>query len=214
MDAEPAPIGVLHLEIGRFLIAYRCMELLVHIAPDHLRQSPPYHLAHKLPRLLAHHREDLVGPLVHIGKLPLTIERNEGITDAFEDSADAQIRAAHRILGATTVGDIVEDEDHPDHRPAGIANRSGAVVDRCLAPVARDKHRVIGKPDDGLGCEHLLDRIIRHCPCLLVDDVEDCRQPLPYSIVPAPAGHLPRYLVHEYHHSVGIGSDHSIADTR
>src|SRR5205085_2335077 len=52
-------------------------------------------------------------------------------------------------LGTPTLGNIAKYHDRADDSPVCRSNRRGAVVDRNLAPVFRDEHRMVGETARG-----------------------------------------------------------------
>ena len=75
------------------------------------------------------------------------------IASSDDSMIDASSRAvsswlAPFTLHATLRGDIPEDQHASGHDAALVADRRGAVVDRALAAVLADEHRVIRQADD------------------------------------------------------------------
>ena len=116
------------------------------------------------------------------------------------------------LLGTLDLGDVAEDHDGANDVPLLISYWRPAVGNRPFRSVSGYQYRMIGQTHDNAFPEHLGCRIISQFSCLLVDDVENVFQRLAHSLCLVPAGQVLGNRIHEGHKSLGVGSNHCIAN--
>src|SRR6185437_1382019 len=94
-----------------------------------------------------------------------------------EQATGALHNIALLLLVASTLGDVMEDQNDSQEIALRIANGRAAIVNRSLGSISAYQGRVVRQPYDDPFAQHLLDRIFHRLAGLFVDDDEDFLQP-------------------------------------
>ena len=100
---------------------------------------------------------------------------DDGVVRGFDDrreQAGRQELAGLVALHAPLRGDVAEDQHASGDLAVLVADRRGAVVDRALAAVLLNQHRVIRQADDDPFPKRLRRRVLDRPARVLVDDPE------------------------------------------
>ena len=109
-------------------------------------------------------------------------------------------------------GDVPENQDASGDRAAFVADRRGAVVDRALAAVLANQHRVIRQANDDPLAKRFRRRVLDRPARLLVDDAEHRVERLADGIRLHPAGQRFGDGIHVRDAAVDVGGDDRVAD--
>ena len=130
---------------------------------------------------------------------------------SWEDSTMAASRAVrHYRLPAFL--DVAKDEHRPYDIPRGVANRSGAVVDRPLHSIPCTQHRVVGQPHDLSLSQGAQRRVLHGRTGGFVVDDKDLLNRTAYRLESRPSGQRFGNAVQEGDAALRIGADHGVAD--
>jgi hypothetical protein len=134
------------------------------------------------------------------------------VRECREEFVLAAIGGLHFRVQPRALGHVAEHEHASENHAIGEPDRRGAVVDRALAAIARDQHRVVGEAHDHSIAQRPHGRVLHFLAGVFVHDVEDARQVQAARFGGGPAGEGLGDGVEEGNPAVPIGGDDAIAD--
>src|SRR5688572_7674919 len=117
-------------------------------------------------------------------------------------------------LGAFALRYVTKHEHGADGDARLVFDRGGAVIDGAFFSIASDENGVVGQADDRARLQSTDRGVLYNLTRVLMQDSENIGQQVAQGVRLGPAGQGFRHSVEGRHASLGVGSNHAVADTR